>query len=82
MLNQGFPNTADVCSVLDTLKMARDLHPGQKNNLDALCRRYDIDNSKRTLHGALLDSEILLNVRRVDVDRFVWVGSDDLDSGR
>ncbi|WP_462177458.1 DNA polymerase III subunit epsilon [Pseudoalteromonas gelatinilytica] len=62
LLNQGFPNTADVCSVLDTLKMARDLHPGQKNNLDALCRRYDIDNSKRTLHGALLDSEILADV--------------------
>ncbi|MCZ4251472.1 DNA polymerase III subunit epsilon [Pseudoalteromonas shioyasakiensis] len=62
LLNQGFPKTADVCSVLDTLKMARDLHPGQKNNLDALCRRYDIDNSKRTLHGALLDSEILADV--------------------
>lgn len=62
LLNQGFPMTADVCSVLDTLTMARDLHPGQKNNLDALCRRYDIDNSKRTLHGALLDSEILADV--------------------
>ncbi|AXV65630.1 MULTISPECIES: DNA polymerase III subunit epsilon [Pseudoalteromonas] len=62
LLNQGYPNTEDVCQVLDTLKMARDLHPGQKNNLDALCRRYDIDNSKRTLHGALLDSEILADV--------------------
>lgn len=47
------------CSVLDTLLMAREKHPRQKNNLDALCRRYDIDNSKRDLHGALLDAEIL-----------------------
>ncbi|OUS68683.1 DNA polymerase III subunit epsilon [Pseudoalteromonas sp. A601] len=62
MLNQGYPNTHEYCQVLDTLKMARDLHPGQKNNLDALCRRYDVDNTKRTLHGALLDSEILADV--------------------
>ncbi|MBE0368894.1 DNA polymerase III subunit epsilon [Pseudoalteromonas sp. MMG013] len=62
MLNQGYPLTHDYCEVLDTLVMARDLHPGQKNNLDALCRRYDIDNAKRTLHGALLDSEILADV--------------------
>lgn len=48
--------------VLDTLKMARELHPGQKNNLDALCRRYDIDNTNRTLHGALLDAELLAAV--------------------
>ncbi|PCK30972.1 DNA polymerase III subunit epsilon [Pseudoalteromonas piscicida] len=61
-LNQGFPATHEYCKVLDTLVMARDLHPGQKNSLDALCRRYDIDNSKRTLHGALLDSEILADV--------------------
>ena len=50
------------CSILDTLKLARDNHPGQKNNLDALCRRYYIDNSNRQLHGALLDSEILADV--------------------
>ncbi|WP_440053636.1 DNA polymerase III subunit epsilon [Pseudoalteromonas sp. T1lg65] len=61
-LNQGHPNTHEYCEVLDTLAMARQLHPGQKNSLDALCRRYDIDNSKRTLHGALLDSEILADV--------------------
>lgn len=47
------------CAVIDTLLMARDKHPRKKNNLDALCRRYDIDNSKRDLHGALLDAEIL-----------------------
>lgn len=48
--------------VTDTLKMARQLHPGQKNNLDALCRRYDVDNSGRKFHGALLDSELLAEV--------------------
>jgi DNA polymerase-3 subunit epsilon len=51
-----------LCSVLDTLKMARDKHPGQKNNLDALCKRYEVDNSNRELHGALLDAEILADV--------------------
>jgi len=49
-------------SVVDTLELARDLHPGQRNNLDALCKRYEIDNSNRTLHGALLDAEILADV--------------------
>jgi DNA polymerase-3 subunit epsilon len=49
-----------VChSVLDTLRMAKDLHPGKKNNLNALCERYGVDNKRRTLHGALLDAEIL-----------------------
>lgn len=52
----------DHCSVLDSLVLARQQHPGQKNNLDALCKRYEIDNSSRTLHGALLDSEILAEV--------------------
>ncbi|MFC4655644.1 MULTISPECIES: DNA polymerase III subunit epsilon [Rheinheimera] len=51
-----------ICGVLDTLMLARQRHPGQKNNLDALCRRYDINNSHRTLHGALLDAEILADV--------------------
>ena len=50
------------CGVIDTLVLARKKHPGQKNNLDALCKRYFIDNSSRTLHGALLDSEILAEV--------------------
>lgn len=52
----------DHCTVLDTLELARRLHPGQRNNLDALCRRYEIDNSQRELHGALLDAEILADV--------------------
>lgn len=50
------------CSVLDTLALARSMHPGQRNSLDALCRRYDIDDSQRELHGALLDAEILADV--------------------
>ena len=49
-------------SVIDTLKVAKELHPGKKNNLDALCDRYQIDNSHRTLHGALLDTELLAEV--------------------
>jgi DNA polymerase-3 subunit epsilon len=52
----------NVASVLDTLELAKDLHPGQRNNLDALCKRYDVDNTSRTLHGALLDAEILTDV--------------------
>ncbi|MEQ5833887.1 DNA polymerase III subunit epsilon [Marinobacter sp. NFXS9] len=52
----------DHCGVVDSLAMARAKHPGQKNNLDALCKRYGIDNSNRELHGALLDAEILADV--------------------
>jgi len=52
-----------LCSgVTDTLKMAKELHPGKRNSLDALCERYEIDNSSRTLHGALLDTELLADV--------------------
>lgn len=53
---------ASFCGVLDTLKLARDKHPGQRNSLDALCKRYEIDNGHRVLHGALLDAEILADV--------------------
>lgn len=55
-------NIAANCEVLDTLAMAREKHPGQRNSLDALCKRYEIDNSHREKHGALLDSEILAEV--------------------
>lgn len=51
-----------ICTVEDTLVMARKMHPGQRNSLDALCQRYQIDNTQRTLHGALLDAEILAEV--------------------
>lgn len=53
---------SQLCTVEDTLVMARKMHPGQRNSLDALCQRYEIDNTKRTLHGALLDAEILAEV--------------------
>ena len=62
MLHPQLPPVGDYCAILDTLLLAREMHPGQKNNLDALCRRYDINNSHRTLHGALLDAEILADV--------------------
>jgi DNA polymerase III subunit epsilon len=52
----------DLCTVIDTLPLARQMHPGQRNSLDALCKRYDVDNSHRELHGALLDAQILLDV--------------------
>lgn len=57
------PVVETVCScVIDTLKMAKDARPGQRNNLDALCRHFGVDNSRRTLHGALLDAELLADV--------------------
>lgn len=52
----------ECCAITDTLALARHLHPGQKNDLNALCKRYEIDNSQRTLHGALLDAQILAEV--------------------
>ncbi|PHM69370.1 DNA polymerase III subunit epsilon [Xenorhabdus sp. KJ12.1] len=61
-LNRGIPPTAEFCTITDSLTMARKLFPGKRNNLDALCDRYHIDNAKRTLHGALLDAEILADV--------------------
>ena len=65
-----------ICTVTDTLAMARELHPGKRNSLDALCERYMVDNSKRTLHGALLDTQLLAEV---------WLaltsGQDELDMG-
>ena len=55
-------NVASICKVLDTLALARSLHPGQRNSLDALCKRYSVDNTKREMHGALLDAGILVDV--------------------
>ncbi|WP_130834104.1 DNA polymerase III subunit epsilon [[Erwinia] mediterraneensis] len=62
MLNRGIGKTETFCQITDSLLMARKMFPGKRNNLDALCARYEIDNSKRTLHGALLDAEILAEV--------------------
>ncbi|WNN45224.1 MULTISPECIES: DNA polymerase III subunit epsilon [Winslowiella] len=61
-LKRDIPKTDTFCQVTDSLLMARKMFPGKRNSLDALCSRYDIDNSKRTLHGALLDAEILADV--------------------
>jgi DNA polymerase-3 subunit epsilon len=58
----GMSRVTNECGVLDTLALARQKHPGQKNSLDALCKRYFVDNSHRDLHGALLDAEILADV--------------------
>ncbi len=62
LLRRSGETLSGLCTVVDTLEMARRLHPGQRNNLDALCKRYQIDNSQRELHGALLDAEILADV--------------------
>ena len=62
LLGKKWGKIEDYCTVFDTLLLAREKHPGQKNNLDALCKRYDVDDSQRDLHGALLDARILLDV--------------------
>ena len=70
MVEEGKPIGIDLpslkidalCTITDSLIFARSLHPGQKNDLDSLCRRYSVDNSQRTFHGALLDAEILADV--------------------
>lgn len=61
-LDPELPLTATRCSITDSLVLARSRHPGQRNSLDALCQRYGVDNASRTLHGALLDAEILADV--------------------
>lgn len=59
----GLKPVEEICDkITDTLKMAKDARPGQRNNLDALCKHFDIDNARRTLHGALLDAELLAEV--------------------
>lgn len=62
LLGAQWGRVSERCSVIDTLVLARSRHPGQKNRLDDLCRRYEVDNSQRELHGALLDAEILADV--------------------
>jgi DNA polymerase III subunit epsilon len=61
-LGLGTPGIAVLCKVLDTLPLARQMHPGQRNSLDALCKRYAVDNSHRDYHGALLDARLLAEV--------------------
>jgi DNA polymerase-3 subunit epsilon len=59
---ESIERVADLCRVLDTLALARQMHPGQRNSLDALCKRYSVDNSRRDYHGALLDARLLAEV--------------------
>ncbi len=62
LLGEAWGRLEDYCSIFDTLRLARERHPGQRNSLDALCKRYEIDNAHRNLHGALLDAELLSDV--------------------
>lgn len=62
LLNKSWKPVNDYCRVVDTLALARQLHVGQRNSLDALCKRYSVDNSQRELHGALLDAHLLARV--------------------
>ena len=73
--NPGF--LEERCQVLDSLVMARQMHPGQRNSLDALCKRYFIDNSQRDLHGALLDAELLAEVYLLMTGGQVGLGLSD-----
>jgi DNA polymerase III subunit epsilon len=61
-LADGAPTLSAICRILDSLALARQMHPGQRNSLDALCRRYSVDNSHRDYHGALLDARLLAEV--------------------
>ncbi len=79
LLNTGLPSVESVSSILDTLVMARQKHPGQKNNLDALCKRYEIDNSHRSVHGALLDARILADVYLFMTGGQTTLGLDQLE---
>ena len=62
LMKHAQPKITDHCAVLDTLALAREIHPGQRNSLDALCKRYEVDASRRDVHGALIDSELLAHV--------------------
>lgn len=73
------PLTNELCTVTDSLVVARNKHPGQRNNLDALCQRYGVDNASRTLHGALLDAEILADVYLAMTGGQTSLGLNDAD---
>ncbi|MGF1683704.1 DNA polymerase III subunit epsilon [Photobacterium makurazakiensis] len=84
-IDPSIGKTADFCKVTDTLEMAKRLFPGKRNNLDVLCSRYGIDNSHRTLHGALLDAEILADVYLLmtggQTSLALSAGNEDRDAG-
>ena len=82
-LGKQFGKMESRCPVIDTLRLARNKHPGQRNNLDTLCQRYRVDNSQRDLHGALLDAEILADVylAMTGGQTTFHLGSGDAESG-
>ena len=80
-LKGKFGPLTEYCSVVDSLALARQKHPGQKNSLDALCKRYNVDNSGRELHGALLDAEILADVYLLLTGGQVDLGLGDATTG-
>lgn len=87
-LDQEVADIERYCTVVDSLEIARTKHPGQKNSLDALCKRYHVDNSQRELHGALLDAEILADVYllltggQVDLALGEHIAGEGADAGR
>jgi DNA polymerase-3 subunit epsilon len=82
-LEQGAVRITEFCKVLDTLTLARQLHPGQRNSLDALCKRYSVDNSHRDYHGALLDARLLADVYlAMTGGQAALILGADLDGGR
>ncbi len=86
LLDASCPLLDARCKITDSLMLARNKHPGQRNNLDALCKRYEVDNSGRDLHGALLDAEILADVYLAMTGGQVMIdfgtGSDDSDQSQ
>jgi DNA polymerase-3 subunit epsilon len=77
------PAIAEICKILDTLPLARQMHPGQRNSLDALCKRYSVDNSHRDYHGALLDARLLAEVYlAMTGGQATFILSAEADSGR
>jgi DNA polymerase-3 subunit epsilon len=75
------PSITDHALVLDTLSLARELHPGQRNSLDALCKRYEVDASNRDLHGALIDADLLARVYLAMTGGQTALFLDDSESG-
>ena len=80
LMKHAQPKISEHATVLDTLTLARKLHPGQRNSLDALCKRYEVDSSKRDVHGALIDSELLAGVYLAMTGGQTALSLDDADS--
>ncbi len=79
LAQQSITSIADCCAIVDTLVLARKKHPGQQVSLDALCRRYHVDNTNRDLHGALLDAQLLAHVYLQMTGGQTWFNFDDAE---